>query len=643
MCGICGQYHFSEARPASQELLRAMSRSIAHRGPDDEGYHRDGALGLGFRRLSIIDLAGGHQPMSDPDGLVWVVFNGEIFNFPELRTELLACGHHFRTNSDTEVLVHGYRQWGVDVLQHLNGMFGLAIWDATRRRLVLARDAAGIKPVYYHVEDGTVVFGSELRAVLAARGGRPPLDATALNLLLRFRYVPAPWTVYEGVRKLAPGEMAVFENGGWALKRWYRLPAQEGTPEIRDDEAIEELDALYRRALKRHLLSDVPVGLLLSGGIDSGLLLGLMNLYGGSWPTYTIGYGRAAYKDDELQDAARTARLFGARHCEVDLTREAFETSLARTVAQVEEPVASSSIVSMFHVCERARQDVKVALVGQGPDELFGGYVRHVGVRCGEAWRQLPGWMRRGLAAGLLRLPRNEALKRGVRSLSTEGRLERYRNVFSLMPGPEVDALFRPDVLSGSAMSAVDTLWDDLAPEIEGRDELSGFQVLELRSSLPDELLMFTDKLSMAHGLEVRVPYLDREVFEFAMRLPARMKVRFGQRKWLHRQVCRRFLPSEVLRRKKRGFGVDAVDGWLQASMGGKLSGHLLDRHSLIYDSFDPEAVRGLLVEHQQRRHDHHKLLFTLVALEEWLRAVTSPPARSTSPSHAGPLAAAAA
>jgi len=257
MCGIAGfadtpdRTRAGSRRDADLALVHGMCSVIRHRGPDDEGIRVEPGVGLGMRRLSIIDLAGGHQPMSDPDGLVWVVFNGEIFNFPELRTELLACGHHFRTNSDTEVLVHGYRQWGVDVLQHLNGMFGLAIWDATRRRLVLARDAAGIKPVYYHVEDGTVVFGLELRAVLAARGGRPPLDATALNLLLRFRYVPAPWTVYEGVRKLAPGEMAVFENGGWALKRWYRLPAQEGTPEIRDDEAIEELDALYRRALKR--------------------------------------------------------------------------------------------------------------------------------------------------------------------------------------------------------------------------------------------------------------------------------------------------------------------------------------------------------------------------------------------------------
>lgn len=635
MCGICGQYHFADAHLASREVVTAMSRSIAHRGPDDEGYHHDGPLALGFRRLSIIDLAGGHQPMSDPDGEVWVVFNGEIFNFQELREELQAHGHRFRTRSDTEVLVHGYRQWGVDVLQHLNGMFGLAIWDATRRRLVLARDAAGIKPVYYQVDDGTVVFGSELRAVLAARGSRPPLDATALNLLLRFRYVPAPWTAYEGVRKLAPGEMAVFQEGGWELRRWYRLPAHDGAPAPSDEEATEELQAIYQRALKRHLMSDVPVGLLLSGGIDSGLLLAMMSRHGRDWPTYTVGYGRAAYKDDELNDAARTAGLFGARHHEVTLSRENFEASLARAVAQVEEPIASSSIVSMFHVCERARQDVKVALVGQGPDELFGGYTRHLGLYCGESWRRLPAWLRDGLAAGFRRLPRNEALKRGVQSLDTEGRLQRYRNVFSLMPTGEIDALFRPEVLPTVAATALGELWQDLEPEMEGRDELSGFQVLELRSSLADELLMFTDKLSMAHGLEVRVPYLDREVLEFAMRLPSRMKVRFGRRKWLHRQVCERFLPGEVLQRKKRGFGVDAVDDWLQASMGGKLASHLLDPHSLLYASFDPAAVQRLLTEHRERRHDHHKLLFTLVALEEWLRS-------STAASPSGPPAAAA-
>jgi asparagine synthase (glutamine-hydrolysing) len=620
MCGICGEYHFGHGAPASQARVRAMADSITHRGPDDEGYFFDGSLGLGFRRLSIIDLAGGHQPMSDADETVWVAFNGEIYNFPELRAELESFGHVFRTRSDTEVIIHGYKQWGSGVLRRLNGMFGLAIWDVAARRLTLARDAAGIKLVYYRVANGTVTFGSELRTVLAALPQRPALDMTALNLFLRYRYTPSPLTLYQGIHKLAPGTMAVFEDGDWRVERW--LPSAGGTQGLDrpDDEVVEELFAIYQRALKRHLIADVPVGLLLSGGVDSGLLLGLMNLNGGDWPTYTVGYGQAAYADDELTDAAETARLMAARHYTVQISQAEFERVLPRIVSVVEEPVATSSIVPMYFVCERARQDVKVALVGQGPDELFGGYTRHLGVRYGGAWRTIPAGLRSGLEAGLRRLPRREALKRGLHSLGVEDRLRRYQNVFSLMPGEGVDALFRPGLLPAGAGDEVLSLWADLEPEIEASDELGGFQVLELASSLPDELLMYADKLSMIHSLEVRVPYLDREVVEFAQRLPARFKIRRGERKWAHRRVCEKFLPPEILARKKRGFAVNVVDEWFQGSLGRHLDSYLGDPQSRMFEYLDPAPVGQLLAEHRSGRQDHHKMLFSLVVLEEWLR-----------------------
>lgn len=598
-----------------------MARSIAHRGPDDEGFYFSGALGLGFRRLSIIDLSGGHQPMSDSDESVWVVFNGEIYNFPDLRSELEALGHVFRTRSDTEVIVHGYKQWGTDVLGRLNGMFGLAIWDERRRKLVIARDPAGIKLIYYRVEAGSVVFGSELRAVLTALTERPAADTTAMNLFLRYRYTPSPLTMYQNVRKLAPGTMAIFENGGWSVQRWYSYWPERFASSKSDAEAAEELLDIYKRALKRHLLSDVPVGLLLSGGIDSGLLLGLMNLYGKDWPTYTVGYGKSQYKDDELTDAAATADIFSSRHAQVELSRDTFERSLPKIVSILEEPIAASSIVPMYYVCERARQDVKVALVGQGPDELFAGYTRHLGVQYGAYWRRVPGWLRKGLEAGIGRLPRNEALKRGVYALSIEERMQRYQNVFSLMPGDEVDGLFRDGVLSPGAGDSLAQFWRDLEPEMKGSDELGGFQVLEIRSSLPDELLMYADKISMAHGLEVRVPYLDKEVVEFAERLPAAFKVRLGKRKWLHRRVCERFLPPEILARRKRGFAVNVVDEWFHGSMSSKLASYLLDGSSLMFQFLKPQAVSRLLEDHRSGRRDNHKMLFSLVVLEEWLRA----------------------
>lgn len=598
-----------------------MTETIRHRGPDDEGFHFDGGMGLGFRRLSIIDLAGGHQPMGDVSGSVWVAFNGEIYNFPELRQELEGLGHAFRTRSDTEVIIHGYKQWGADVLKRLNGMFGLAIWDARQRRLTLARDAAGIKLVYYRVHGGSVVFGSELRAVLRALPEHPPLDMTAVNLFLRYRYTPAPLTLYQGIRKLEPGTMAVFELGKWRVERWDGVEAAPFAPEIRDEEATEELLAIYKRALKRHLISDVPVGLLLSGGVDSGLLLGLMHLYGHDWPTYTVGYGRHAYDDDELTDAAASARIFGARNYPVQIDRRAFEEALPRIVSVVEEPVATSSIVPMYFVCARARQDVKVALVGQGPDELFGGYTRHLGVRYGEYWRAVPDWLRKGLEHGLRRLPRSEALKRGLRSLDVDDRMARYRDVFSILPGEAVDSLFRPGLLPAGAGDRVLDIWAAMDQAISQSDELGGFQLIELQSSLPDELLMYADKLSMIHSLEVRVPYLDREVVDFARRLPASFKIRAGQRKWLHRRVCEKFLPAEILRRKKRGFAVNVVDDWFQGSLGDSMDSYIKDPASLMFDYLNPADVGSLLAEHRAGVQDNHKILFSLVVLEEWLRS----------------------
>jgi len=620
MCGICGQFNFGDARPVARERIKFMADSIAHRGPDDAGYFVTENIGLGFRRLSIIDLAGGHQPMSDQAESVWVVFNGEIYNFEELRAELESFGHVFRTRSDTEVIIHGYKQWGTGVLSRLNGMFGLAIWDVARRRLVLARDAAGIKLVYYRVADGSVTFGSELRPVLQAFPERPRLDVTALNLFLRYRYTPAPLTLYEGIQKLAPGTMAVFEPGGWRVERWLKGSGGTEAAVRSDSEVVEELLEIYKRALRRHLIADVPVGLLLSGGVDSGLLLALMNLYGSDWPTFSVGYGRAAYADDELGDAAESARLLSAQHFPVQIEQSEFERVLARIVSIVEEPIATSSIVPMYFVCERAREDVKVALVGQGPDELFGGYTRHLGVQYGGAWRALPGPVRRGLERGLKRLRRREAFKRGLYSIGVEDRLRRYQNVFSILPGDAVDGLFRPGQLPAGAGDTVLALWSDLTPDIEASDELGGFQVLEIASSLPDELLMYADKLSMAHGLEVRVPYLDREVVEFAQRLPARFKIRRGERKWVHRRVAERFLSSEILDRKKRGFAVDAVDQWFHGSLGAHLDTYLRDPASQMFEYLDPVAVDRLLTEHRSGRHDNHKMLFSLVVFEEWLR-----------------------
>jgi asparagine synthase (glutamine-hydrolysing) len=624
MCGIAGQFNYGKDKAVQPEVIRRMADAIRHRGPDDDGYFEAGGVGLGFRRLSIIDLAGGHQPMSDGAASVWVVFNGEIYNFKELRAELQQAGHQFRTTSDTEVIVHGYKQWGTDVFARLNGMFGLAIWDVAAQRLVVARDAMGIKLVYFRDADGELTFGSEIRAVRAAAGSAADVDPIALQHFLTLRYTPSPRTLFRGIRKLAPGTMLVAERGTCREERWYNYTPPADAPAITDDAAATtQLLELYKGAVERHLIADVPVGLLLSGGLDSGLLLALMNEHGSGWPAYTVGYGES-FEDDELTQAAETAAFFGARHVPVRLDRDEFERSLPGIVGQLEEPVTSSSIVPMYFVCQRARADVKVVLVGQGPDELFCGYKRHLGVRYGEWWRLLPPVLQSMIRGTINRLPRNEMLKRGVHSLGFDDRLLRYEQVFALAPPDVITGLFRKDVVP-SLTESMPAYWRDLGGQLEHFDELAGFQLIELRSSLPDEILMFSDKLSMAHGLEARVPYLDKTVVEFAQRLPTNLKIRGTTKKWLHRAVCQQFLPPAFVARKKRGFAVNVVDDWFHSSLRGVLPEMLLDDGSLMFTWLEPRAVRALLDDHRLGRQDNHKLLFSLVMVEQWLRQAQRP------------------
>jgi len=624
MCGICGQYNFRKEAPVRRADIEAMTRSIAHRGPDDEGYFIAGPLGFGFRRLSIIDLAGGHQPMSDQENSVWVVFNGEIYNFPELKRELEGHGHLFRTNCDTEVIIHGYKQWGDDILNRLNGMFGLAIWDVCKKRLVLARDPFGIKLIYYRITEDSVYFGSEMRPIRAVMQEKAEVDTNSLNLFLRYRFTPSPNTILKGVKKLAPGTKLTVQNGVCEVSRWYRFKPEPFTRAKSPDEAREELLSIYKSAIKRQLISDVPVGLLLSGGIDSGLLLALMNLNGSSWPTYTVGYG-TSFGDDELADGAETARVLGSKHTSVKITRSTFEEALPKIVAALEEPIATSSVVPMYFVCQRARKDVTVALVGQGPDELFGGYRRHLGVRYGAIWSTLPDWVRMPISSTIGALPRNETLKRGVYSLAISDRMHRYQNVLSLLPGDQVEGLFQDGLLPPDAGDAILSCWQDMSELMGETDELGGLQFLEVRSTLPDELLMYADKLSMAHGLELRVPFVDKEIVEYVERLPANFKVRNGSRKWLHRQVCRAFLPKPIVKRPKRGFASNVVDDWFREAMSNRMADALLDPGSRIYQYLRPQAVSELFQQHATKRHDNHKILFSLVLFEEWLRTHEEP------------------
>jgi len=620
MCGICGRFNFDRQAPVERRELEAMARTIRHRGPDDDGFHLDGPVGLGFRRLSIIDLSGGHQPMSDQDETVWVVFNGEIYNFLELRKELEGHGHVFRTRSDTEVIVHGYKQWGDEVLNRLNGMFGLAVWDVRQRRLLIARDAFGIKLVYYRASGGSLWFGSEMRPVIATVEERPEVDPDALSLFLQYRFTPSPYTALKGVHKLAPGAKLVAQDGKFETSRWYRFSPKPFAPPRSVADASEELLALYRQAVRRQLMSDVPLGLLLSGGIDSALLLALMNENGDDWHTYTVGYGEN-FSDDELVDAEDTATILKSKHAGVRIDRHVFERELSNIVNFLEEPIATSSVVPMYFVCQRARKDVKVGLVGQGPDELFGGYKRHLGARYGGTWAAIPAWARGPVESAIAALPRNETLKRGLYALTSAAGDNRAERILSLLPGDQIRSLFRNGALKTPAGERLQC-WADLEELAPDADDLGRLQFMEIRSTLPDELLMYADKLSMANSLELRVPYLDKDVVEFAERLGSNLKVRNGVGKWLHKQVSRKFLPEAIVRRKKRGFAMNVVDGWFRGSIGGKMAHTFEESDSAIFQFLNPAAVKQIYADHASGRHDHHKILFSLVVLEEWLRGL---------------------
>jgi asparagine synthase (glutamine-hydrolysing) len=341
-----------------------------------------------------------------------------------------------------------------------------------------------------------------------------------------------------------------------------------------------------------------------------------------------VGYG-STFADDELTDASETARILGSKHTTVRLTKSIFEETLPKIVASLEEPIASSSIVPMYFVCERARQDVKVALVGQGPDELFGGYRRHLGVRYGALWARLPEWVRNPISSGVAALPRNETLKRGIYSLAVPDRMCRYQHVLSILPGGQVDGLFQDGLLEPDTGDSILKCWASMAELMSATDELGGLQFLEVRSTLPDELLMYADKLSMAHGLELRVPFVDKEIVEYVERLPADLKVRNGCGKWLHREVCRNYLAGSILKRPKRGFASNVVDDWFRGAIGSRMAESLLDGSSGIYQYLRRDAVRELFEQHSSGRQDNHKMLFSLVVLEEWLRAHAAPVAVS--------------
>ena len=606
MCGICGIW--GEGVSADGDgRLGSMLDSIVHRGPDGEGRLVRPGVALGMRRLAIIDLAGGDQPIHNEDGTIGVVFNGEIYNFRELRAELESSGHRFATRSDTEVLVHGYEEWGDDLMSRLAGMFAFALLDENAGRVLLARDRFGKKPLYYAQPDGGLVVGSEIKSLLAA-GVSADLDDAGLQAYLALRYVPAPATLFRAVRQLPAGHVMTVNSSGTEIRRWWRLryaPKSQATAA----EATDRVEALMRQAVDRRLISDVPLGCFLSGGLDSSTILSFM-AEASDEPvrTFSIGFD-PGWSSDELPAAQSTARAFGTRHHETRIGAAEFLRLLPTAVWHRDEPLAEPSEIPLLALSRMAREHVTVVLSGEGGDELFGGYPKyradHLLARLGAVARPVVGARRLRRLSGWDRLPRKARMAVGA--------------LASADPGERWPAWFGADRAAGLSDPSGRPLGPLIATLDAGLDPLDRMLALDVESYMVDNLLVRGDKMTMAASIEGRMPFLDHDLAEYVALLPPGLKATPRRTKVIVREIARRRLPEELLHRKKVGFAVP-VAPWFRAGLGDALERLTLGSGARRDPLVDPERTRRALGLHRGGRYDLGKELWSLLTLEVWAR-----------------------
>jgi asparagine synthase (glutamine-hydrolysing) len=617
MCGICGGYAYGDARPLDGETLAAMVGTLVHRGPDDLGMHLDGPAGLAARRLSIIDLAGGHQPMVSEDGDVCVAQNGEILNHLELRAELERAGTRFRTRCDTEVLLHLYRREGPGFLSRLRGMFAIAVWDRRERRLVLGRDRFGIKPLLYADVGGRLTFASELKALRRDPELPHAVDRDGLHAYLAFNTIPAPLTILRAVRKLPAGHRLICDPRGVRVERFAR-PAPARAGELRrepEGELAEELRARLRDSVAAHLLADVPVGVLLSGGVDSSVLAALASeATPGRVATFSIGFRERSF--NELDLARQVARRYGTDHHELVVEPHVAEL-LPTLVGAFDEPFADSSAVPTYLVSALAADHVKVVLSGEGGDELFGGYETYTADQLAEHVGPLAARLRplvERLPSSDARVSLDYRAKRFVRAAALPP-LERHhgwKEIFS--PAARADLLTAP--WREGAADPVD-LWRARYAETAGAPLLARLQDVDLGVPLVDDLLVKTDRMSMAHSLEARVPFLDPVVAELAFALPTRMKVRGASKKRLLRRAAEPLVPESILAARKRGFSIPAA-AWLRGELEPFAREVLSPERTRRQGFFEASAVTKILDDHVARREDLSRQLWGLISFSLW-------------------------
>lgn len=625
MCGICGIFYNDRSRRAERETLADMNRQIVHRGPDDDGFFVEGNVGLAMRRLSIIDIKTGHQPISNESNDIWIVYNGELYNHQELRKGLEARGHRYRTHSDTETIVHLYEEYGRDCVKHLRGMYAFAIWDRSKGRLFIARDRLGIKPLYYRFDGKSLLFASEIKAILAHPGVTPELNRPMLAEYLAFGYIPEAETMYAGIKKLLPGHtLEISEGGEPQISQYWDLDVKADDDVRPREYYVEKYRELLEGCVASHLMSDVPLGVFLSGGLDSSAVAALTTkIRREPIETFAVGYGEEAFS--ELPFARTVAQHISSKHHEVRLSREEFFHSLPHLIWHEDEPIVWPSSVSLYFVARLARERVTVVLTGEGSDETLAGYTRYpwtlANSRMDSVYRAaVPGMLRRWV---------REAMQSGRISKDMHRKLEHtflvrggeswqafyFDNFYSAFSAADQAVLLTPEAraIAGDAYAGSMNYWN-----ASSGDLLHRLLYTDIKTYLV-ELLMKQDQMSMAASIESRVPFLDHRLVEFASGLPARMKLRGLKTKWILREAVRSVLPPEILTRKKMGFPVP-FGVWMRGPWQDVARDVLLDPRSRQRGIIDPRAVERLISAHAAGTADGADAIWSLLNLELWYR-----------------------
>ncbi|HYR88918.1 MAG TPA: asparagine synthase (glutamine-hydrolyzing) [Terriglobia bacterium] len=616
MCGICGVAYSDNEKLVDRGVLERMRDTLTHRGPDDAGLHIDGAVGLGSRRLSIIDLPGGHQPIANEDGSIWIVFNGEIYNYLELRRDYLASRFRFSTDSDTEVILHLYELFGEDCVHYLNGMFAFAIWDRNKRKLFLARDRFGIKPLYYTVQNNSFIFGSEIKSVLSHPNVSVAVNPKGIDQFITYGYVHTPDTLFSNIYKLPEGHTLTWRSGKMVMRGYWDLDFRP-VKQFSEEQHAERVADLLQDSVRLRLRSDVPSGLFLSGGIDSTVVVGLAARNAGNLKTFSIGFDTGK-EFNELAYARVAAKKFGTDHHEVVLTQKDFLELFPLFVSHMEEPVTDAAAIPLYCLSMFASRHVKVVLGGEGSDELFAGYPIYHYMNLIEQYRRIPDRLRKILFNRLIvGMWGSKKMDKYV-YLSGLPIQRRYLNV-NLYDVRLREDIYRPDFRRSLAdFDPVDVVQDNYR-RTEGWDLLSRLMYLDIKTWLPNDILAKADRMSMAASIELRSPFLDYRLAEYAASVPSNFKLRLGQTKYILRRTFRDLVPKEILRRPKMGFPVPLAN-MFRGALRPRLEEAVEDTRSTKNGYFNSNFLQRLLGQHFSGQADHHQVLWRVLILEEWQR-----------------------